>query len=180
MACSGRGNGSPSPGASGGFRAGKAPGHRPGPRSRAIPAYLQRTSPAAPAHRRGWRVRGRGSLQGWKAVYGSTQPWKSTPRWYSTCFDRRLAGPWVDVFITSRTRGTCLRDIPDQCLRGRNAPCFGFWDWGHTGGKAPHPAWTEKLLPYYATPDRIASGTPPERDNPAYPYTLDLRRLPLS
>jgi len=96
-------------------------------------------------------------------------------------FDRRL-GKSVGgcVYHVAHPGGLAYETFPVNAYEAETRRVSRFWDWGHTAGTAPLPAWAESLKAYQPTQDRSAlREPPPERDNPAYPYTLDLRWLPL-
>ncbi len=117
----------------------------------------------------------------WKAVFGLHPTVEVHAPLVFDLFDRRL-GRSVGgcVYHVAHPGGLAYESFPINAYEAETRRVSRFWAWGHTAGDAPRPAWAGKLEAYYPTPDCGAlREPPPERDNPAYPYTLDLRWLPL-
>ena len=117
----------------------------------------------------------------WKAVFGLHPTVEVHAPLVFDLFDRRL-GKSVGgcVYHVAHPGGLAYETFPINAYEAETRRVSRFWDWGHTAGTAPLPAWAESLKAYQPTQDRSAlREPPPERDNPAYPYTLDLRWLPL-
>ena len=117
----------------------------------------------------------------WKAVYGLHPTVEVHAPLVFDLFDRRL-GKSVGgcVYHVAHPGGLAYETFPINAYEAETRRVSRFWDWGHTAGEAGLPAWAESLQAYYPTPDwNSLREPPPERDNPAYPYTLDLRWLPL-
>ncbi len=117
----------------------------------------------------------------WKAVFGLHPTVEVHAPLVFDLFDRRL-GKSVGgcVYHVAHPGGLAYENFPINAYEAETRRVSRFWDWGHTADAAPVPAWIEKIKAYYPAPDWNAlREPPPERDNPAYSYTLDLRWLPL-
>ena len=117
----------------------------------------------------------------WKAVFGLHPTVEVHAPLVFDLFDRSL-GRSVGgcVYHVAHPGGLAYETFPINAYEAETRRVSRFWDWGHTAGDTPRPVWAGKLEAYYPTPDwNAVREPPPERDNPAYPYTLDLRWLPL-
>lgn len=117
----------------------------------------------------------------WKAVFGLHPTVEVQAPLVFDLYDRRL-GKSVGgcVYHVAHPGGLAYETFPINAYEAETRRVSRFWDWGHTAGMTPRPAWADKLEAYYPTPDwNTLREPPPERHNPAYPYTLDLRWLPL-
>jgi len=82
------------------------------------------------------------------------------------------------VYHVAHPGGRFYDTFPVNAYEAEARRITRFWGWGHTPGDPAPPDWLQRLrseVPL-ATGMRELSEPPPERPNPDYPYTLDLRR----
>jgi uncharacterized protein (DUF2126 family) len=114
----------------------------------------------------------------WKSPYGLHPTIEVHAPLVFDLIDRRL-GRSVGgcVYHVAHPGGLAYETFPVNAYEAESRRISRFWDWGHSQGNPPPPTWAEQLRKANEADTRELLRDPPaERDNPAFPHTLDLRR----
>ena len=114
----------------------------------------------------------------WKAAFGLHPTIEMHAPLVVDVFDRRL-GRVIGgcVYHVAHPGGRNPEIFPVNAYEAEARRIARFWAWGHTAGEAPPPPWVRRLRGCYpGGREDLLREPPPERPNPEYPYTLDLRR----
>ena len=117
----------------------------------------------------------------WQAIFGLHPTIEMHAPLVIDVVDRRLGRAIGGcVYHVNHPGGRSYETFPVNAYEAEARRISRFWAWGHTPGEAPEPAWVAQLRACYAPSVAQAMREPDaEHANPEYPYTLDLRRLPI-
>ena len=114
----------------------------------------------------------------WKAVFGLHPTVPPHAPLVVDVFDRALGRSIGGcVYHVDHPGGRNYATFPVNAYEAEARRIARFWAWGHSAGDARAPAWATRLFGADALARARELREPePERPNPDYPYTLDLRR----
>jgi uncharacterized protein (DUF2126 family)/transglutaminase-like putative cysteine protease len=114
----------------------------------------------------------------WKAAFGLHPTIEIHAPLVFDLFDRRLGRSIGGcVYHVTHPGGRAYDTFPVNAYEAESRRIARFWDHGHSPGEAIPPIWAKQLAAYYAEGRPALLREPPvEPINPAFPFTLDLRK----